>query len=147
MQRLLLKKQTVKRLLKNKPDRKAVLLSAIVVLLFAAAAFALHLQYLGRQRGKTALVFQNGKLIREIDLSDTTEDYSFDVTLDNGSYNTIHVNHGAIGVTDTNCPDKVCQDMGMISTTGYPISCLPHKLIIRIENNSTEKKEIDAVAR
>lgn len=138
-----------RKLQKNNPCHKLFLLAAIAALIFSAAVIALVMQHFLSHPGSIARIYQNGKLIREIDLSDKTADFSFTVTLDNGGYNTIRVSHGSIGVIDANCPDKICQNMGMISSTGYPVSCLPHKLLILIESKSggNAAESLDAITR
>lgn len=115
-----------------------------VLLLIAAAA--LVIQFLSADSGTVAQIYQNGTLIKEINLSAVKEDYTFDITTDTG-YNQIRVTNGAIGVIDADCPDKVCQNMGMVSSTAVPISCLPHKLIIKLtsDDSSDNSDEPDAV--
>ena len=46
-----------------------------------------------------------------------------------------------------NCPDKICQQRGMVSDTGYPVTCLPHKLVIQIERLTAASDGIDAVVQ
>lgn len=125
-------------------SRYLVLTGAL--LLFAVTA--LVIQHFTAKTGTIARIYQNGTLIQEIDLSAVSKDYTFDITWEDDGYNTIRVTKGAIGVIDANCPDKVCQNMGMVSSTAYPISCLPHKLVIQLEAGDASMDEsIDAVLR
>lgn len=127
-------------------DRKSIYLVLITALLFAAAAAVLVYFHINSSAGNTALVYQDGRLIRKIDLSAVTQDYTFEIKTADGGCNTIRVTKGAIGVVDANCPDRICQKMGMVSRTNHPISCLPHKLVILIEHSGTdETDDVDAV--
>ena len=47
-------------------------------------------------------------------------------------YNIVHVEHGAISVSEANCPDQVCVHQGRITGSMVPIACLPHRLVIEI---------------
>lgn len=127
-------------------NRKKICLVCAVALLFAASAAAAILLSLHSRAGDTALVYQDGEMIKKIDLSSVSQDYTFDVKTADGGYNTIRVTKGAIGVIDANCPDKICEKMGMVSKTNHPISCLPHKLVIQIQKTGNDTSDdIDAV--
>lgn len=94
-----------------------------------------------------AHIYQNGELIRTIDLNDVTENISFEITGENGASNTIEVHPGEIGIVAASCPDKVCVNMGFIRNDRLPITCLPNKLVIEIESGSAEENEIDGLSR
>jgi hypothetical protein len=81
--------------------------------------------------GHTAEIWQDGTLIRTIDLDAVAAPYDFEVTGEWG-VNTVHVEHGAISVTAADCPDQICVEQGAISTGAVPIVCMPHKLVIDI---------------
>ena len=67
-----------------------------------------------------------------LDLSAVTDPYTFTVEGPGGFTNTILVEPGRIRVSQANCPDQVCVEMGAISDGTVPIVCLPHKLVIEI---------------
>ena len=99
--------------------------------------------------GTTAQIYQDGVLIRSIDLSLVTEPETFTITDENGHENVIEVEQGRIRVRSANCPDGVCVDTGWISDGVKPIVCLPAKLVIQIEKEeAAEETEvvIDAVS-
>lgn len=85
----------------------------------------------------TADIYQDGILLRSIDLSKTEEPYTFMVTNDNGSQNEIEVRPGSIGIRSANCPDKLCVQQGFINTPVLPITCLPNRLVIQIRKTDT----------
>ena len=81
-------------------------------------------------------ILQNGKCIKEINLSEVDTPYSFVVEDENGGSNTITVEHGRICISEADCPDKVCVKRGWLSDSIEPIVCLPHKLTIQIAGES-----------
>ena len=85
--------------------------------------------------GQLARIYADGELIREIDLSAVTEGYTFSVETPYG-VNEIQVEPGDIRVTASDCPDGVCIHSGWLAKSGLPIVCLPHRLVIQLENAS-----------
>ncbi len=133
-------------------DKKMIVLSLTILAILLAAAAALWLQVRsGPEDGletagtKTALLYQNGQLLRRIPLTKDA-DNTFTIESDEGGSNTIQVAHGKIGIIDADCPDKLCVKMGMVSSAAYPISCLPHRLVIQIEDDK-EETPVDAVTQ
>ena len=122
-------------------DKKTIVLSLTILAILLAAAAALWHQTrsdpadgLETAGTKTALLYQNGQLLRRIPLTKDA-DNTFTIESDGGGSNTIQVAHGKIGIIDADCPDKLCVKMGMVSSAAYPISCLPHRLVIQIEDD------------
>lgn len=80
-----------------------------------------------------AEIYLNGELFKTLPLSADTE-----LTVDCGNgYNVITIRGGKISVSEADCPDKVCVNMGEISG-GTPIVCLPHRLEIRVVNGNND---------
>ncbi len=122
-----------------KSDRFWLALLLALVLLSCAAAGAWWL--LGRD-GATAVVMQDGAVLRRIELDRVFAPYTFEV---GGAYtNTVSVEPGRICVSHADCPDKICVQRGWISERGAPIVCLPNGLVIEIEGGSGD---LDASAR
>lgn len=134
---------------KQTDKKKSLILALIVICILVTASILLYLQYSGSEAGTTAQIYQDGELIREVDLTHVDAPYSFTVTTKDGNHNTIQVESGAIGIIDASCPDKVCQHTGMVSSTLYPISCLPNKLVIQLISDSTAAatEPLDGVTR
>lgn len=126
-------------------DKKGFFLTLAVLAIFLAAAAAIWIQVHSASPGKTAAIYQNGQLLRCIPLTKGMVD-SFTLESSGGGYNTIQIADGKIGIIDADCPDRLCVKMGMISSTGYPVSCLPHKLVIQIEDTK-EVSPIDAITK
>lgn len=81
----------------------------------------------------TARVTVDGELYREIDLRAVTIPYEFTVETAHGS-NTVRVEHGRIAVVSADCPDKICVQRGWAEDSLLPIVCLPHRLVIQLED-------------
>ena len=118
------------------------------VLLFSAAAVLAAAGTLwlfwGRSSGTTARIYQDGVLIRTIDLSRVTKPETFVVEGPAGA-NTIEVEPGRIRVAHADCPDQVCVRQDWLSDGVVPIVCLPNRLVIQLEDASHEL-ELDGVS-
>ena len=101
--------------------KKSMLLFLVVALLLVLSLVAVFFLNSHNEQGEIARIYQDGNLIR--------------------------VEKGAIGIKDADCPDKICQQRGMVSDTGYPVTCLPHKLVIQIERLTAASDGIDAVVQ
>ncbi len=95
--------------------------------------------------GTIANLYQDGVCIYSVDLSSVKEAYEFTVRDDRG-YNTIRVEPGRIRVLEADCRDEVCVKTGWTEDHAAPIVCLPHRLVIRIEETAKNPDGIDAVA-
>ena len=96
------------------------------VLIFATLAAVLLLLWLLPKGGAQAAIWQDGKLLRMVDLS---KDDSFTVTGPAGE-NRIVVKNGVIFVESADCPDQTCVRHGVLKQGGTPIICLPNRLVI-----------------
>lgn len=117
-------------------DRKTkifILIFAFVVVA-GIAAFFISKQLPG---GTDAVIAIDGQEYSRIDLSRVKE--SYDIIIDN-SYgrNIIHVEPGAISITESNCPDLICVHQGRLTGSGLPIICMPHHLVISIEGSGID---------
>lgn len=88
-------------------------------------------------------ILQDGKCIKEIDLSEVKNPYTFTVDDPDGGSNTILVEQGRICITEADCPDQVCIKRGWLSNNAAPIVCLPHKLVIQ----SVSETDLDTVVQ
>lgn len=123
---------TIKRSLQTQAGRRAVVLSMLLALfLLFSVAFILTNRRESKQ-GLVARIYQSGVLLESIDLSLVTEPYSFTVFSADGGFNTISVRPKAIGMTDADCPDRLCVSMGYADSSLLPIVCLPHALVIEV---------------
>lgn len=77
-----------------------------------------------------AVVQMDGREPQRLDLSKNVEFRVGDGEID---YNLVRVEGGKIMVAEADCPDKICVYTGAIDQPGELIACLPHGLLIYIE--------------
>lgn len=123
---------------------RSLLLAAGLLALFAAALGAAFFMEQGDASGKKARVYQDGQMIREIDLSLMEEAYEFTVSCEGGS-NRVQVTRQGVCVLFSDCADQTCVRQGMLRGGLTPIVCLPHRLVIQLEERGAGEG-VDGVA-
>ena len=109
----------------------------IVIALIILSSFVFW-KVVGTEEGSRVVVYEDGKVIREIPLTEETE---FVVE---GLYtNKIAVRDGKAAVIESDCPGGDCMHSGWISESGRSIVCLPNRVVVRIEGES----DVDFVVR
>ena len=103
-----------------------------LVVFLVLSSFAAIFLVPWKDRAGTAVVRQDGKVLYTIDLNAVKEPYTFKVEGKNGACNEVSVEQSRIRVCEANCPDQVCVRQGWISSSGTPIVCLPHGIVIEI---------------
>ena len=99
------------------------------ILLFLLLAMLLSALSGWLLRGETAAVAevqQDGQCIARLPLN---RDAELLVETEDGGWNRIVVQDGAVSVTEANCPDGVCVAREP-TRGGAPVVCLPHRLVI-----------------
>ena len=91
----------------------------------------------GHGEGTVAVVSVNGEELERIDLSKVRRAYDLDISTEYG-HNTVHVENGAISVTQADCPDQICVAQGKLTGSGIPIICMPQRLVIEIEGGDLD---------
>lgn len=115
---------------KRSVNTAAVLITVFLILVTAACLLYLLIPRSGD--GCVAQIYQNGQLIRSIPLDQVTEPYTFEVENAEGGINRIEVRPGSIGVIWADCPNRLCVHQGFVDSPAIPVTCLPHKLVIRL---------------
>lgn len=87
----------------------------------------------------TALIYQNGELIKTIPLSSVKEPYTLTITGEGECTNVIEVRPGSIGIISADCPDRLCVHQGFISSPSLPVTCLPNRLVIQLTEEKAAK--------
>ncbi len=106
------------------------------IALFAAlAALGVGASVLHGPAGTRAVVYVDGEIYRTADLAAVAAPYEFTVETEYGR-NTVRVSPGAIEVAEADCPNQDCVKQGAISDGAIPIVCLPHHLVIQIEDQN-----------
>ncbi len=121
----------------------------LILVLLCAALFCFLFMKMNAKQGSVAVVTVDGEVINELSLS---EDTTQKVTVGD-HYNILSIKDGAVTMQEADCPDKICVNHKAISKDGETIVCLPHKVVITIENpedgSEQEKTEdsFDAVSK
>ena len=63
----------------------------------------------------------------------------------NGGTNTLVIENGSASMEKADCPDQVCVRHSAISRNGESIICLPHEVVVSIEDG--ESSGADAVVQ
>jgi len=128
-----------------KPKNRAVVITATVTgVLFVVSAVLSLILLFSKGNNATAYIYSDGELKYTLPLDSITSAVTMRIDSKNGGYNIVEAENGKIHVTEASCPDKVCMHTGYISDGTVPISCLPNKLLIRVEKKNAPD-EPDAV--
>lgn len=118
----------------------------IVLLLFASflPLVFFHVQQSNENNvitTKYAIVKIKGKEVERFDL--TKKQHILKTYYPNEKqYNIIEIYHGRIRVKEDNSPDQIAVRTGWIDTVGQTSICLPHQLIITIEQEGIDNYHI-----
>lgn len=94
------------------------------------------------KNGDKVRVYVDGKEYREYSLA---SDGEYTICGENNGTNILVIKDGEAYISEASCPDKLCMNMGKIKKGGQSIICLPNKVVIEIESESTEDS-LDGVA-
>lgn len=122
-------------------QQKYTILFILIVALSGIVVWGLSMQK--SQKNPVAVIYQNNKEIKRIDLEKVEEPYEFTITNEEGGTNVIRVEPDGISVVEASCPDGICMGVGVIKEGKLPITCAPNHLVIKIEN---ETEEIDQLS-
>lgn len=88
-----------------------------------------------------AVVQVNGETYKTIPLSEHRGTDTFVIQTKEG-YNRVVVRDQEIGITEADCPDKICISEGFISKPGEMAVCLPHKVMIEVRSNDSAEPDV-----
>ena len=114
----------------------------LVALVILALAVALAIFLFPRsEQALTVRVVQDGELILSCRLDDLDEPVQLSVE---GLYPlTLELSREGVRVLETACPGEDCLHTGMISHSGRQIICLPNRLVVTLQGESSA---YDAIA-
>lgn len=127
-----------------KKETLGAILTFTIFMVFVVCLILVFIQYFKAPKGAYAYIYQDGTLLYEFDLS-RPETREFTIEYQQGSqigYNTIQIKEHKIGIIEADCPDKTCMHMGMTDSASFPITCLPHKLIIEIHEDGANDVDV-----
>lgn len=122
----------------NKKRNTIILITVLAVI--TGIGFLIQHIYFGKS-GAHAIISQRGKVVAELNLNKPVT-MTFDDSI--GGTNTVEVKDGMISVIEANCENQVCVMSGKISHTGEVISCLPHALLITIQDDASDAPDSTA---
>ena len=106
---------------------RKILFAVILIFHVSGCLSVLILRHSDKQ---TVEIVQDGTVLYTFDLNHA-EDQEIRIPAANGEYNLITIRSGTICVSEADCPDQTCVNMGVLKSDYLPIVCLPHKLIVR----------------
>lgn len=116
----------------SKQKKATVIAVSIMALLLIVSIGAIVYMQLTRVEGAAAVVRIDGKEVARYAL-----DKDRTVKLNHGT-NTLVIQDGKAMITEADCPDKVCVEMGPIGYNGQVITCLPNRVTVTIEDAESE---------
>ena len=102
----------------------------IIILVVAVIGFWLFKS--GLKSGNTVLVTINGKEEYKFDISDDKE-FTVKTGANGDNINILVIENGKVYIKEADCRDKICVNHRAISNSGETIVCLPHKLVVSVE--------------
>jgi len=115
----------------GKFERNAMKKKDFVLILSLILMSFFPLLFFSNLNGNIAKITVDGKLYKTLPLSENKE---LIITTEYGE-NIVVIKNKKIFVKSADCKDGVCVKTGEISKSGEIIACLPHKLMIEIEED------------
>lgn len=101
---------------------------ALIILIVLTVSLCLFLSKYRQTDTKIAKVYQDGKLIHTVELEKSADRYEIEIK---GSV--LVVENGEIYYKNSDCPDKLCEKFGHLSSNGDTASCVPNKTVVTVE--------------
>ena len=114
-----------------------ILIGTVLLLGLAVIVF----MNLTKEEGSMVEITVDGEVY---DTLNRTEDASYTVKLEDGTYNNFEIKDGYVDMLDASCPDKLCVNQKHIHFNNETIVCRPNKVILEVI--SPEDSDVDAIA-
>ena len=102
----------------------------LITVIFVIAALAIGAIFVMRQSGEVVKITLDNEVYGTYDLD---KDEVIQIDTEYGS-NTVTIKDGTVAVTEADCPDQICvHEYPLGDDSPNPIVCLPHKLIVEIQ--------------
>lgn len=111
--------------------RQRVWIVIVAALAAVAVVAAVLLWCLPRRGGAVATVYVDGVAVYSVDLAQIDAPYEKVITTPYGN-NTLAFEKGRVRVASADCEGADCVHQGWTSSSGRPLVCLPHRLVVRI---------------
>lgn len=119
-----------------------ILFAAIILLSLALFAGYRLFFY---QSGDSVRITVDGAVYKTLPLE---KDATLDIPGTDGGTNHLEIKNGAAGITDADCPDKLCVHQKKIKNKGETLICLPHKVVVEVysKQKNASEPELDGIA-
>ncbi len=92
------------------------------IILIAVLLITVAICFLFKGSASSATVYVDGKIYKELSLSEPCEFSVNNVT--------VKVENGTVAFVDSDCKDKKCVKSGRLSKNGETAACLPNRVVI-----------------
>lgn len=107
---------------------RADIIVIAAILIFSLLILAV--MTLTRKEGATVAVEINGETVAEYPLMIDA------VYTLNGGTNILTIENGTARISESSCPDHICENKGKIKYVGQTIVCLPNRLTVTVKGNA-----------
>lgn len=107
------------------------------ILILAAILIVCAVWILATRRRAPSLtvgIYSDGVCVRRVDLNAVKQEERYTVESSDGGSNVVLIQPGRICVESADCADQICVLEGWLPDFGLPIVCLPHNLLIQVED-------------
>lgn len=88
-----------------------------------------------------AVIQVDGKLYKKVPLAGHHGTDELTIDTEKG-HNLVVIKDESIGITEADCPDKICIREGFISKPGSTVVCLPHKVLIEVKGAGSSGPDV-----
>ena len=114
----------------------------VIGLLLAAGIIGLFFVQSQQKAGAQVVIDWQGETVETLPL---TENRTLRYERDDGQYNIVVIENGAVRVSEASCPDQVCVRHKPTDQTADPIVCLPNDLVVKVMT-AGEQSQLDGVS-
>ena len=102
----------------------------LIFLLAAVLAGAGFLQWLPKSGAPVAVIEQDGKEVRRVEISSIIQPET--LLLEGEISVTVLLEPGQVSIVHSDCPDQICVNTGVLTRPGQSAVCLPARVAVRI---------------
>ncbi len=107
----------------------------LILSLFLAGLLLLVCYFIGGGPAKSVVINVDGRTKARYDINTNR---TVVVNGYDGGMNIVTIAGGEVYVSEADCPDKVCMNMGHIKHTNQSIVCMPHRVMVYIDGKAGE---------
>lgn len=106
---------------------------AVIILSVLTVCLCLFLRRYAPTEQKRAMIYESGKLIHVVELDDGPKTEEIKIK---GA--TLIIENGTVRYSEADCPDKLCEKFGRLSSPGDTASCVPNKTVVTVISDGGE---------